>query len=271
MINVNDQNINIGPTNELSLRVSVATLCRVVFPRPGDGIAMMALEHKATLVSSAQQSRVDVKAQPFGGAIRILNLNSVLSIIGNFNFDSERSRAEQDFRVFIQPSTWEAVKDYCLRNLDQENGGNLDSDPSRELMEEFDDALGFQLKTEHYAVKPVRIVVENEPAPTTNVHVAGRLTARIYRIYEVQLRDLALSNLMIANSEKHSQQVMRRLVLEDAQKGGRGRANSIFAAPLEEIRNAFLAAPGKLGMPIPYGNTILEGNVPAVLEGFSSL
>ncbi len=50
MIVVNDPIIGVGPTAELSLRVSVSTLSRVVFPHPADGVPMLALEHKATLV-----------------------------------------------------------------------------------------------------------------------------------------------------------------------------------------------------------------------------
>ena len=62
--------IGIGPTTELSLRVSVASLARVIFPSPEDGTPMLALEHRATLLPGEEQ--VVVKAQPFGGAVRIL-------------------------------------------------------------------------------------------------------------------------------------------------------------------------------------------------------
>jgi hypothetical protein len=59
------------------------------------------LERKATL----REDKVEVKSQPFGGAIRILDLDTIHDMIGDFHFDSERSRTEQDFRLFIRPST----------------------------------------------------------------------------------------------------------------------------------------------------------------------
>ena len=41
---------DIGATDELSLRVSVATLVRVLFEHPKNGDLMLALERKATLL-----------------------------------------------------------------------------------------------------------------------------------------------------------------------------------------------------------------------------
>lgn len=259
--------IGVGLTGELSLRVSVATLSRVVFPHPEGGVPMIALEHKATL-AAGEADRVDVKAQPFGGAIRILNPNRLLTLLGSFNFDSQRSRSEQDFRVYIRPSSWEEVREFCLQNMDQEAGPDLEIDPSRELEEEFEDALGIQLKLNQYVVKPFGIVVENEPAPTTNVRAAGNLTARIYRVYEVQIQDPALWRLMVTNSQTHPKQILQRLALDDSQKGGRGRATAMLVAAEQEIRAAYSALPPEmLGMPLAFAGTLLDGNVPAILKG----
>src|ERR1700690_705437 len=99
-------NPGIGATEELSLRVSVATLVRVLFRNPRDGDLMLALERKATLHKAENERIVEVKCQPFGGAIRILDLKRIQGLIGDFHFDSERSRSEQDFRIFIGPSEW---------------------------------------------------------------------------------------------------------------------------------------------------------------------
>jgi hypothetical protein len=229
---------------------------------------MLALENKATLVSSDEEIQVVVRAQPFGGAIRILNLNRFLTQVGSFNFDSERSRSEQDFRVYIQPSTWEAVREYCLRKLGQEDDRDLESDPSRELVEEFDEALGIQLKPDQYTMEPVKTVVEHESTPTKNVHAPGHPTARIYRIYEVQIHDPALMRMMMTDSETHPSRVLRRLAVDDTRKGGRGRANAMLVAPVEEIRNTYLAIlPEMRGTRLPFENTLLAGNVAAVLEG----
>jgi hypothetical protein len=262
------QHIRVGPTNELSLRVSVATLSRVIFPRPEDGVSMLALEHKATVIPGDGELQVVVKAQPFGGAVRILDFDRFLSHVGSFNFDSQRSRSEQDFRVYIQPSNWEAVREYCLRNLGLEDGSDLECDPCRELVEEFNDTLGIQLQPHQYTIAPVSIVVENDPAPTTNLRASGNPTARIYRIDEVQIHDPNLARKMMSNSEAHPSQVLQRLALADAQKGGPGRANAMLVAPMGEIRTAYLGIPPqRRGVQLTFKESLMAGNVAAVLEG----
>jgi hypothetical protein len=264
------QHIGVGPINDLRLRISVATLTRVIFPHPEDGTPMLALEHKATMISDGGKSKATVKVQPFGGAIRILDTDRLITQVGEFNFDSKRSCAKNDFRIYVQPSAWNAVRDFCLRQLSQEAGSALESVPSRELHEEFEDTLEIQLIPEQYSLIFVRTIVENEPLPTANVHAAGIPTVRIYRIDEAHIDDPALCQLMIANSQAHPRQLLEKLALEDAQQGGRGRANAIFVAPLAKIRDAFLALPPEQrGTPLPFDGTLLEGNVAAVLDGVS--
>jgi len=262
---VDDQVIGIGPTSELNLRVSVATLSRVVFPRPGDGAPMLALEHKATLKSGDGKSQVFIKAQPFGGAIRILDINRFQQNFGDFNFDSERSRSEQDFRIFINSKNWEGVRDFCIEKMRQGTSSVLDLDPNRELVEEFDDALGIQLKADQYILKQIGIVLENAPVPTTNVRASGYPTVRIYRVDEVQIQDPDLCKLMMTNSETHHPQVLQSLVRKDARMGGRGRANAMLVAPVEKIRAAVLAVPlEERSELLPFDDSFLDGNVAAL-------
>jgi hypothetical protein len=262
------QHIGIGSTEKLSLRVSVATLTRVVFPHPENGTPMLALEHKATMVPGGEEPQVVAKVQPFGGAIRILDSNRLMAQVGDFNFDNERSRLERDFRIYIQPAVWNTVRDFCLRQLGQKANSALESDPSRELHEEFEDTLRVHLSSEQYTLKYIRIILENEPSPTAIVHAAGTPTVRIYRIDEVLIDDPNLCKLMIANSQAHTRQIMEHLALEDAQQGGHGRANAMFVAPLAQTREAFLAVPPEQrSAPLPFGDTLLEGNVAAMLDG----
>src|SRR5512147_707747 len=136
----------IGATTELSLRVSVATLVRVLFKHPRDGEWMLALERQATL----HGNQVDVKSQPFGGAIRILDVDAIYDLIGDFHFDSERSRAEQDFRLFIQPSSWPVLREFCIQHLSRVDDPFLETDLARELIEEFEDALKINLQPDQY-------------------------------------------------------------------------------------------------------------------------
>ena len=78
---VNPDEIGVGATDELSLRVSVATLVRVLFKNPNNDELMLALERKATLRRTAEGGAVRVKSQPYGGGIRILDLSTVHDLV----------------------------------------------------------------------------------------------------------------------------------------------------------------------------------------------
>ena len=254
----------IGATNELSLRVSVATLVRVVFKHLLNGEWMLALERKATL----HEDKVEVKSQPFGGAIRILNLNAMHDLIGDFHFDSARSRSEQDFRIFIRPTDWATVRGFCIQHLSRDDDPILETDPTRELAEEFTDALKINLKPEQYTHKPVAIVVEDNPALTENIHARGILSARVYRIFEAHITDSSLINIMMENSENISHHDLCTLVLDDSQNGGKGRANAILALPLKQIGDHYLSMPPiERNVPILFETNRLDETVSVVLDG----
>ena len=260
--------IGIGPTEEYSLRVSVATLTRVVFPRPEDGVRMLALENKATLASQGRSFEVVVRAQPFGGAVRILDVERLWEQSGGFTYDSRRALEEGDFRVYIQPSKWEAVQAFCSKHLLAGDQSVLESNPARELAEEFHDTLGFHLEAAHYSLQPAGMAVERNPAPSTNVHASGSPTVRVYRIDSVEIRDPSLQALMLINSQAYSAGVLREMAFEDVQNGGRGRANAVLALPLEEVCSFYLSLPeDQRGSLQPYAGATLAGNVAAVLEG----
>ena len=262
-----DQFTATGPTTELTLRVSVATLSRVVFTHPEDNVLMLALEHKGTLLPRDSGPQVLTKAQPFGGAVRILDLKSLRKIAGTFNFDSEKSREEGDFRIYIRPSSWEALRDFCIQQMRAGAGSVLEYDPARELAEEFEDALGIQLNPYQYSLNPIGITLENEPAPSANPRAAGYPTARIYQVDEVRIQDPDLCRLIVENSRKHSSRVLSDLALGHARAGGRGRANAMLAASLEQVREAILAtSPDQRGEPLEFMGTLLEGNVGALFN-----
>jgi hypothetical protein len=260
----------IGATSNLSLRVSVATLVRVVFKHPTNSEWMLALERKATLHDAKTGRRVEIKSRPFGGAIRIQNLNLLHDLIGDFHFDSERSHSEQDFRIFISPSDWELVQEFCIQHFSCVDDPILETDPGRELAEEFADVVEINLKPEQYLQRPIATIVEDDPAPTENIHARGMLTARIYRIFEARIVDFSLTQILMANSESLSHQGLCQLALEDAHNGGKGRANAILALPLKRITNHYLSiSPEKRNLPVIFENNRLDETVSLVLEGIS--
>ena len=260
--------IGIGATNDLSLRASVATLVRVLFKNPRDGELMLALERKATLLKHESVRSVRVIAQPFGGAIRLLDPKALRDLIGDFHFDSEESHSEQDFRLFIRPSDWEAVQGFCINHFRDLDEVVLESNPTRELTEEFADALQISLKPDQYTLKPLGIVVEDHPASTENIHARGYLTARVYRIFEARILDESLSYGMLTNSEIYSNQNLHERVLEDGRNGGKGRANAVLTLPLKVISDVYLAMPPEArNSPISFKDNHLDESVGAILEG----
>jgi hypothetical protein len=259
--------IGIGPTDELSLRVSVATLVRVLFEDPQSGELMRALERKATLLEDQKDPTVEIIVQPFGGAIRINDLRLLRDGIAEFHFDSEESRSEQDFRIFIHASNWKAIQRFCLQHLPNTDDHILETDPSREITEEFADALGIQLKPEQYILTPEGNIIEDNPAPTANIHARNHLTVRIYRIFEARILDTSVSHTMIAQSERVSNETLRQLAFEDARNGGRGRANAILTIPMDLLNDVYLARSLEArDLPISFENHQLDESVGAVLQ-----
>lgn len=257
----------IGATPDLSLRVSVATLARVIFRHPKNSEWMLVLERKATL----HKDKVEVKSQPFGGAIRILDLDTIHDLIGDFHFDSERSRAEQDFRIFIQPSSWSVLREFCIQHLSHHDDSILETSPERELVEEFSDALKINLQPEQFVSKPVATVVEDEAMPTGNIHAKGILTVRVYRIFETLITDSALTQVMIKNSEDHSIQSLSKLALMDFQNGGKGRGNVVLFLPLKQLVDVYAATPlEERNFPIMFQENRLDETVSAILEGVTT-
>jgi hypothetical protein len=245
------------------LRVSVATYDQVLFPHPENGATMLALERKATVL---EDGNISVLAQPFGGGVRIFDSTSVQKIIGEIQFDSERSQQEQDFRILIPPSKWEPVKRYCLRQFENPDDSELESTPDRELVEEFEEAFDVRLTPDQYTVQSMGIVIEDTPVQTKNWHARGWLTVRVYRIFKVQIHDDGVCQSILAASQVYSDQELGMVALEDFRNGGRGRANSVLALPLDLVKEAYLAIPPekRFGM-IVVDNHHLDESVLAVL------
>jgi len=221
------------------LRVSVATYDQVVFPHLENGMTMLALERKATVLKNGS---LNVRAQPFGGGVKILNIKPLQAMIGEIRFDSDRSKQEQDFRILIEPSQWEVVKQYCLLHLEHPNDPDLESAPDRELVEEFAETLQVDLKLNQYMVQPLGFVVEDEPVLTENWYARGFLTVRVYRTYQVEIVDRNLCQQLLDVSQQVSVQELGRQALTNE----KGRANSVLVLPLNSIREAYLALPPEM-------------------------
>ena len=197
-------------------------------------------------------------------------LNSVHNSIGDFHFDSARSCSEQDFRIFIKPSDWSTVRDFCIEHFNRIDDPILETNPARELAEEFAEALKINLKSSQYIYIPVATIVENDAAPTENIYAKDIPTARVYRIFEVSITDTSLAYAMLTNNDGLSHHGLSELALEDFQNGGKGRANAILALPLKQLIDHFSSLPpGERNAPILFETNRLDETVLAVLEGIT--
>ena len=263
--------IGIGATDELSLRVSVGSLVKVLFQSPEDGRTMIALERIATLRQIEGRSQVTVISQPLGGAVRLLNPLAWKKRIGKFHYDSEESREEEDFRIQIHPASWETIKDFCRRHFNGTEKGLLDASPHRELAEEFEDALHINVVPDQYQLIPRGLLVENIPTETTNVRVERNLTVRVYYVYEAWIYDHEIISMMLANSQACSDNDLEEAAWKDAQQGGMGRANAILVIGLDDLMNFYRSIPvDQRGDPVRLDGHQLDESVIALLDEIDS-
>lgn len=218
------------------LRVSVATYDQVIFPHPEHGTIMLALERKSTVLKDGS---VKVRAQPFGGGVKILDPASLKEMLGELRFDSERSKRDQDLRILIEPSKWNEVRQYCLRHLEDLADNELESSPVRELVEEFEETLGVELKPSQYTVQAMGFAIEDHPVWTENWYARGFPTVRVYRTYLVHLLDMKLCKTILGTSQEITDEMLGKRAMENAA----GRANSVLALPLNSVTEAWLAIP----------------------------
>jgi hypothetical protein len=263
------EEIGVGPAAELSLRVSIAALARVLLEDPESEQTLLALERVATWRERDGLPEVVVKAKPYGGGVRLRDPRALQAAIGDFHFDSARSREEGDFRIVIREADWPQVQAFCVRSLRLKVGGPLESSPARELAEELGDALKVDLSQEQaWTLAPLEIVVEVLPTPTANPRAPGAPTVRIYSVYEASLRSPELIAAVLANSAAVSNEQLRQQAWEDRRAGGKGRANATLTLPLDWLMRVYSEiAIGERGTLCNIGGYLLDGNVAAILPG----
>ena len=258
--------IGIGATIELSLRVSVATLSKVIFDGRDTNLTMLALERTATWQEINGEPVITVKAKPFGGGVRLNKPEILLSLIGEFHFDSQRSRQEMDFRIQIRPEEWENVRGFCLHHF-QENDGVIESSPERELVEEFNDALKIKLTPDEFQLKPMGICIEENPSRTENLRAPGTPTVRIYKLYQGRITSPSLIAAILENNQDISNTDLQDLAWLDRHNGGRGRANGVLALPQDAVIEAYQVLPlEERSVTIKLKGHLIDSNVLATLE-----
>jgi hypothetical protein len=265
-----DPVFSIGSTPQLSLRVSVANLVKVTFIHPEDQQKKLVLERTGTVVADHGSYIVRVISKPFGGGVRILNPERLRTEVGDFNFDSLRTREENDFRIFIYPKHWDRLKQFCWVHLIAQ-GEILESSPRRELVEEFHDALNYELFEDQYHLEWSKLVVEAKPARTGSPRSMGSLTSRIYSVHEMQILDPQLIMDLMENSLNKSNQELRKEAEEDYLGGGKGRANAVSVLDYAQFINAYKnLSETDQGEPAHLFGHDFDGNTLAILNEVES-
>lgn len=110
-------------------------------------------------------------------------------------------------------------------------------------------------------------MIEDNPAPTENIHARGILTVRVYRVFETIISDNSLAHAILVNSQSLSDHELGELALMDAQQGGMGTANAILTLPLKQIGHVYLSMPpAERNAPILFEDHRLDETIPAILE-----
>ena len=269
---MNNKKIKISTAKEPKLRVSVGALVKVLFTNPATGQITLALERIATLRKFNGISSVDVTAKPFGGGVRITNPKELKRIIKDFQYDSERSRQERDFRILIHPEMWGKIKETCNEHLHDNRKRIFDYSPDRELVEEFEDSLKIKIKPDEYILIPKGMVIQDLKIKTNNVRAQGMPTVRIYYIFEAWIKSHELVKLILTKSRQFSEDNFKKAALEDAERGGKGRANSVLTIGIDVLRDFCNSIPlEKRGGNINFGVHKLEGNVLSLFREVKSL
>jgi hypothetical protein len=258
--------IGIGATTNLNLRVSVATLVKVLFEHPEEPRTMIALERTATVSKIEGRAEVLVKVKPFGGGVRLTHPAALKQQIGDFHYDSEKSCQEKDFRLQIHPESWSKIKKICRMHLTNHDHEYLDSSPYRELAEEFEDSLKTKIDITRYEAEPEGMIVENMPVKTDSERARGHPTVRIYFLYEMRIKDFQIINLILNNS-RYSFRDLQDMARKDLREGGRGRSNAVLLAGLGDLKNLYRSiSVSRRSYPVTFGNYQLEGSVVVLLE-----
>ena len=263
---LNKNEIGIGATRKLSMRVSVGVLVRLLFVNPETGRQMLALERTATLLTNKRQTQVVVKAKPFGGAVRLTDPQKLKDLIGDFHYDSERSYQEGDFRIQINPTSWKIIKEICKEHFKNTEPGILDFNPEYELAEEFEDSLKIKLTKDQYNLKQRELIIEDLPVKTENIHVQGLPTLRIYYLFDARIKNPGIIKMMLRSSRGYSDEDLRKLAIEESKRGGKGRANAILILDLDQLINIYNLIPlERRNELMRIGEHQLDGNLGAIL------
>jgi hypothetical protein len=220
----------VGATEEYNLRVSAATLARVRLRMPDNKPTFWVFEAKVWAeVKDGKIVQQVAQLQPLGGACQLIEPETLWQLTKGFNFDSDKSRRESDFRLFVRAGQWDLIKEFLEKEFARPADGAVASDIKRELVEEIEEALRYQLRGEFgYLAWPMGTVVQGEAQKTLRSGMVGVETKRVFKIYDVEILDARLVDMLLTGARPLAKQMLD-VACEKAlaSPDGKGRVTSL--------------------------------------------
>jgi hypothetical protein len=235
----------VGATAEFSLRVSTAVLGRVHLKHPATGEEMLVLERKCSAeIKDNGELKTILNCQPLGGASVLKNPQALAVLIDGFNYDTEKSKKEGDFRIQARPADWPRIRDFCVENFSNPALGAVEVGIQRELQEELQEALSIDVNPAAYKSRNTGIVIQQEAAQSERLGVSGAPTCRVFNVHDVEITDEALIRALLHSSASVSNEYLITAAHEKAAASPKHQAKvtAMLTLPRAEVEAAFAQA-----------------------------
>jgi hypothetical protein len=198
----------------------------------GDGTQVF--ECKATVEIKEGKERAVVQLQPIGGASLLKDPQKLLQNLGRFNFDSEESKRDQDFRIFV--ADWNKVAKFCHKHFLEPGNAVLECDPRREIEEELEETLGGKVSPDQYNLSWLGINTQEEALASARMGQNQAKTKRIFNLFEAKICDPALeSRILQAALDTDPQALIEKARAKALSGKGKGKASALIAVPKEAL------------------------------------
>jgi hypothetical protein len=144
----------------------------------------------------------------------------------------------------------------------------METTPSRELIEEFAECTQIDLKPPQFVYRQVGMVAENAPTPTDNIYSRGMPTVRLYSIFEVTITDDSVCQALVQASDRDSDAALGEIAVHNAQRSGRGRANSVLTMAVNRVTEFYRAmVPEQRYAAVVFDGHRLDQSVLPIIDG----
>jgi hypothetical protein len=228
----------IGATADLSMRVSSAVLTLCVVPSPEGPLAI--LERKVEIGKKG----LDMRAQPLGGGIAVLNVEALSKITGGFNWEDQKVARERDLRIYVNPDSWTFVRELLTTSfLDTLPGAPIvETTPVRELQEEIGDAAGVEVSESSMNISFAGLVFQ-DPGCGAVAAKSSTPTARVFSVFDVVITDPALADTIMREASRPDSELIAEVTRRHEALAGREpthdaerpKLSSLCAIPVKEL------------------------------------